>query len=269
MVIKTIEPSTMKKDAEQREESREEGFEAMYEINREFVTDGSLAEIDRAERRVENGEQERYGRVARMSSLASELSIVPDLSDQSIERMKEGLQFRRDAQDAWGMAFTLGYFQRISEVVDPEKAKELEVDLTDGERELLIDDMKDKFDFAKENPETWETYLAMAEHIGRIEPKLFQSLDFTKEEIEDGVQECLESKKDDPIAFAHIAATAELCRRGFLRELKLEKEDIKDAVRNAVAAAREAEERGDHLTYAFGMSEAKKLYHTLFSPEAA
>jgi hypothetical protein len=253
---------------EQREESREEGFETMYEINREFITDGSREEADRAERRLENGEEERYGRVTRMSALAAELQVTPELSEQSLERMKGGLQFKRDGQDAWGIAFTLGYFQRIREVVDPEKAKELDVDLTDGERELIIDDMKDKYDFAKENPETWETYLAMAEHISRIEPKLFQTLDFTKEEIEDGVAECLEAKKDDPIAYAHIAATAELCRNGFLRELKFEKEDIKDAVRNAVAAAREAEERGDHLRYAFGMSEAKKLYNTLFSPEA-
>jgi len=49
-----------------------------------------------------------------------------------------------------------------------------------------------------------------------------------------------------------------------LDEFKIDKDDIKEAVRNAVTAAQEAEERGDHLTYAFGMIEAKKLYETLF-----
>lgn len=237
----------------------EEEAENSFEVDKEFLSTGFSQEIQKAERKEQEGKEEHWGRTTFVAAKMAELESPATVPEEVKQKLEEGLQHKRDNNDAWGTAFTARYLT----LIDPEKYAEHPFDFSEQENQRFLEELNERKKRAERKEEKWTDFFAMLDHVREVSPKVFESIAID-EDTEKGLEKCLEKlEQEDPALFVHTALAVEECAEGRLAKIDFSDTRVKKVIRSAILEAREAKEKGDVWRYSFIMSQAKLLHRKI------
>lgn len=234
------------------------------ELDSEFLRNGFDQEVENAKAKEARGETERYGRVSFVAARSAELGVPQELDEDVKKRIIDNLKSKKEAGDAWGIAFQSRYMQEMDNA-----DFEDELFFSETESELIENELLKRQKVAVEDPEKWKEFFAMADHVKEVAPALFEKMEID-ESVAEGLAialEALEGKEADIADFIHVAYCAENCKSGILADAGFDRKALHVKVDEAIAYARSMRSQRNIWTYSFVMSQTKKLWNAIEHPK--